>query len=238
MCFGCALHCTMLPALPLLQIDLEWPVASRYVVRDIELDGDHPASHRAAIRIAQDATIALRRPLEENASLFAEFANLDGSQNACLNFAHQYGTLFPPWDAKTRFTSNRPDLESFVNWRSEIKKIRDIVKRCELTRSNPAEAFRQFGKKDKWLVGVELVLSITNPHSPATLETRVQTLIAGMQLQAVQSTPTRHGWANSRSQHCDWPRARCISYIACSVPAWARRCVRASWHVARSRIWR
>jgi hypothetical protein len=175
--------------LPILEITLEWPVASRYVVRAIEPFGDDalPPSHRAAIRIAEDATVSLRRPLEENASLYAEFANLNGSEKACLDFAHQYGTLFPPYDARTRHISNRPDLESFVNWKREIKKMRDIIRRCELSRSNPAEAFRQFGKRDKWLIGVELVLSITNPHSPATLETRVQTLIAGMQLQAVQS---------------------------------------------------
>jgi hypothetical protein len=139
------------------------------------------------IRIAEDATITLRRPLEENASLYAEFTNLDGSEKACLNFAHQYGTLFLPEDARTRIIRNHPDLESFVNWRAEIKRLRDVVKRCELSRSNPAEAYRQFRKRDKWLLGVELVLSITNPHSPATLETRVGTLIAGMQLQAIQS---------------------------------------------------
>jgi hypothetical protein len=173
----------------MLEITLEWPVASCYVVRSIEPFGDEALapSHRAAIRIAEDATVSLRRPLEENASLYAEFANLNGSEKACLDFAHQYGTLFPPYDARTRHISNRPDLESFVNWKREIKKMRDIIRRCELSRSNPAEAFRQFGKRDKWLIGVDLVLSITNPHSPATLETRVQTLIAGMQLQAVQS---------------------------------------------------
>jgi hypothetical protein len=168
-------------------ISLEWPVASRYVVRETELRGDHPVSHRMAIRIAEDATIARRRPLEENASLYAEFANLDGSEKACLNFAQQYGTLFHPVDERTRIIGNTPDLESFVNWRSQIKRLKDIVKRCELSRSNPAEAFRQFGRRDKWLLGVELVLSITNPHSPATLETHVGTLIAGMQLQAIQS---------------------------------------------------
>jgi hypothetical protein len=177
----------MLSTLPWLEISLEWPVASRYVVRDIELYGDHPRSHRAAIRIAEDATIAVRRPLEEHASLYAEFANLNGSEKACLDFAHKYGTLFLPEDARTRVSRSSPDLESFVNWKQEIKKVRDIIKRCELSRSNPAEAFRQFGKRDKWLVGVELVLSIKDSHSRAALETRVGTLIAGIQLQAVQS---------------------------------------------------
>jgi hypothetical protein len=171
--------------LPMLEIYLEWPVASRYVVRAVHPRGDGP-KHRA-IRVAENATIAQRRPLQENASLYAEFANLDGSEKACLDFAHKYGTLYLPQLAGAQVFSNTPDLDSFTNWKREIKTINDIIRRCELSRSNPAEAFRQFGKRAEWLLGVELVLSMTNPHSSATLETRVRTLIAGIQLQAVQS---------------------------------------------------
>ena len=156
-------------------------------MRETELEGDHPLSYRPVIRIAEDATITLRRPLEENASLYAEFANLDGSEKACLDFAHKYGTLFHANSAKTRIITNQPELDSFMNWKHEIKNIRDIIRRCELSRSNPAEAFRRFGKRDKRIFGATMLLSVKNPHSPATLEIWTETLIAGIQLQAIRS---------------------------------------------------
>ena len=167
-----------LPMLPMLEIKLEWPVASQYVVRQV------PPTSEPAIRPAKDATISLKRPLEENPNLYADFARLDGTKKACLDFAHKYGTLFYPVSG---IAYERPVLESFTNWRRQIKNIRDVIRRCDLSRSNPADAFFQFGKNDKRLFGVELFLSIKSSNSPATLEMHAGTLIAGMQLQAVQS---------------------------------------------------
>ena len=164
----------------MLEINLEWPVASHYVVERV------PPKSESAIRYAENAIITLRRPLEENPSLFTEFASLNGSQKACLDFAHKYGTLFHPRSFGTSAVES-PVQESFKNWRYYIKNMSDIILRCELSRSNPAEAFRQFGKRDKRLFGVDLFLSIKKSNSPATLEMHAGTLLAGMQLQAIQA---------------------------------------------------
>lgn len=167
---------------PMLEINLDWPVASRYVVRQSRaLKGER------AIYVAENATITLRRPLDENPSLYAEFAKLDRSEEACLNFAHRYGTLHfdPRYPGPHGFDPGV--LESLAGWKGLIKDVREIIRRCGLSRDNPREAFRQFGKKDKWLFGVELSLSIKSCNSPATLEMRAASLIAGMQLQAIQS---------------------------------------------------
>jgi hypothetical protein len=72
-------------------------------------------------------------------------------------------------------------------WKQLIKRTRDLIRRCELSRANPEEAFRQFGKKGRRLFGVELSLSIKSSKSPVTLEIRPETLIAAIELQAVQS---------------------------------------------------
>jgi hypothetical protein len=174
--------------LPMLEINLDWPVASQYVTRKVralkEANGAIALKAERGIYVAENATITLRRPLDENPSLYAEFAKLDGSEKACLNFAHRYGNL----SADPRYpVASLALCERLSFWRAMIEDVRDIIRRCELSRDNPREAFRQFAKKDKSLFGVELSLSIKNSNSPATLEMRAQRLIAGMQLQAIQA---------------------------------------------------
>ena len=169
---------------PMLEINLDWPVASHYVVRKSRV-----AKGQRAIYVAENATITLNRPLDENPSLYAEFAKLDGSEEACLNFAHRYGTLSfdPRYQGPDPGARDPGVLELLRDWRALIENVRDIIQRCTLSRDNPREAFRQFGKKDKWLFGVELSLSIKNLNSPANLEMRAESLLAGMQLQAIQA---------------------------------------------------
>jgi hypothetical protein len=166
--------------LPIVEINLDWPVASRYVVKK-----SRALKGQRAIYVAENATITVRRPLDENPSLYAEFAKLDGSEAACLNFAHRYGTLL--FDPRDPTAMDPGETERLRIWRGHIENVQDIIQRCELSRANPREAFRQFGKKDRPLSGVELSLSIKNSNSPATLEMRVLNLITAMQLQAVQS---------------------------------------------------
>jgi hypothetical protein len=163
---------------PMFELDLEWPVATEYVVRAAK----QPRGDRA-IYVAKNATYTLRKPFEENPKLYLEFANLDGSENACLNFAHQYGSMhdqrYPPQD---------PALDLLSQWRGNIQNIRDVIKVCELGRARPAEAFRRFGKRD-WLLygGLQAYLSIETPKSPPTLKIRCEFFLAGIELQAVQS---------------------------------------------------
>jgi hypothetical protein len=164
----------------MLEINFDWPVASEYVVRK-SLWG----KGQRAIYVAENATITVRQPLDENPSLYAEFAKLDGSEKACLNFAHRYGTLL--FDPRNPNAMGPGDTERLRIWRGFIDNVRGIIQRCELSRANPREAFRQFGKKDRALTDVGLSLSIKNSNSPATLEMRVPNLITAMELQAIQS---------------------------------------------------
>jgi hypothetical protein len=163
----------------MFELDFEWPLATHYVFEKA------PPEAERAIRIAEDAKIMMRRPLDENSSLYAEFANLSGTEKAFLDFAHKYGTLFKPLRVRV-MAHESPVLESSRTWKNCIKGMRDIIQRCELSQTNPAEAFRWFGKKDKRLFGVELSLSIKSANSPAALQVSTDTLISAMQLQAIQ----------------------------------------------------
>ena len=116
--------------------------------------------------------------------MYLEFANLDGTENACLKFAHQYGALS---DLRCRL-QDPGTLDTLRAWRGNIQSIRDIIKVCELGRTRPAEAFRRFGKRDRLLYGgLEACLSIESPKSPPTLKIRCGYFLAGIELQAVQS---------------------------------------------------
>jgi hypothetical protein len=164
----------------MFEIALDWPVASQYLVREI------PGSGERGIFGAKGATITLHRPLDENPSVYAELASLNGSEKACLNFAHKYGQLFIQHGV-TVYASKGSSLESLQTWRLMIKNLKDIIQRCELSRSNPGEAFRRFGKTDKSLFSIGLSLSIKGRGSPATLEYRAESLISAIQLQAIHS---------------------------------------------------
>jgi hypothetical protein len=173
----------------MFEIDLEWPAASRHVLRPVR-----SPKRDFAIYPAKDATFIRRRPLEQNPSLYVEFAKLSGSKESCLQFADRYGLLnFDPTiggklQTPCDLALEMPDaLETLSMWQFQIKHVRDVIRRCELSRENPAEAFRQFAKEDEWVCGVGLYLSIKSPKSPANLDVRARTLIDALTLQAVQS---------------------------------------------------
>jgi hypothetical protein len=165
------------------EIDLEWPVASQYVLRPVAPAGS--AKKELALYPADDATITYRRPLEREPTLYAKFARLDGSQQSCLNFAQKYGLL-----AVSRYPDyfDLSQIETLSFWRAHIKSIRKIIALCELGHSNPAEAFRQFGKHEFPLYGdLELSLSIKSPRTPPSIDVRSTYLLAAIELQAIQS---------------------------------------------------
>jgi hypothetical protein len=90
----------------MFEIDLEWPVASGYELRAAtELEGE------IALYRAEGATITWRRPLEITPTIHAEFANLDGSEQSCLGFAHKYGLLnmagYPPSTTASQISAPR-----------------------------------------------------------------------------------------------------------------------------------
>src|SRR6516165_7514333 len=120
----------------MFELDFEWPVATGYVVRA----ATGPRGDRA-IYVAKNATYTLRKPLVENPKLYLEFANLDGSESACLKFAHEYGAM-----SDLRYPlRDPPAIDSLSQWQGLIISVREIIKFCELGRARPAEAFRQFG---------------------------------------------------------------------------------------------
>lgn len=164
----------------MFEIDLEWPVASKYVARAAK----EPRGDRA-IYVARDATFETRRPFDENPNLFAEFADLDGSEQSCLQFAHKYGTLI----ADPRKPILDPGLlELLTQWRGQVQNIRNIIDFCKIGRARPAEALRRFGKRDISLYGgLNASLSIVSPKAPPTLNIRCEFFLAALELQAIQS---------------------------------------------------
>jgi hypothetical protein len=168
---------------PMFEIDLEWPVANGYVVRPVK----RPPRPDVAIYPAADATITWHRPLDHNPALYAEFAKLDGSEKGCLQFAHKYGLLFTDLTRPLGLGNDPGVFETLKNWRGYIKSIRDIINRCELSRANPAEAFRRFGKQDKQLFSVELYLCVESRNSPASLDVRAKSLAAAIEFQAIKA---------------------------------------------------
>ena len=152
----------------MFEIDLKWPVASRYVLRRV---GRSPKSD-VAIYPADDAAITLRRPLEQNPGLYAEFAALDGGEQACLQFAHKYGLLV----VEPHSILDPSKIETLSQWGGQIQNIRDIINRCEIGRARPAEAFRQFeNKKNCCTAGsartCQLLIRNRHPHSTCAAPT-------------------------------------------------------------------
>jgi hypothetical protein len=167
----------------MFEIELEWSVASQYEFLPV----GRAQTRYQAIYPAKNAKIRRYRPVDQYPALYAEFAKLDGSENSCLQFAHKYGLLFTDLTRPLGLGNDPGVFETLRHWRGYIKEVGEIIRRCELSRTNPAGAFRQFGKQDKSLFGVELYLSIKGPKSPATLDVRGTSLLGALELQAIAS---------------------------------------------------
>jgi hypothetical protein len=172
----------------MFEIDLEWSFASQYVLRPV----GRGRTRDLAIYPAEGAKITRYRPLEKNPAVYAEFAKLDGCKQSCLQFAERYGLLF--------FNSESPvaEVETLRHWNFHIQRIKEIIHLCELSRSNSAEAFRQFGKQDIELYfDGRIFLSIKSSNSPATFDLRAVHLISAIEMQAIASI-----LADRRSVQC------------------------------------
>jgi hypothetical protein len=172
----------------MFEIDLEWSFASQYVLRPV----GRGSTRDLAIYPAEGAKITRYRPLEKNPVVYAEFAKLDGREQSCLQFAERYGLLF------SNGADRLNDCETLRLWNYNIQYVNKIIYLCELSRSNPAEAFRQFGKQDIELeFDGRIFLSIKGSRSPATLDVRAVTLISAIEMQAIASI-----LADRRSVQC------------------------------------
>jgi hypothetical protein len=157
----------------MFEIDLEWSVANEYVLRPVE----RGAGPDLGIYPAEGARITRYRPLEKNPAVYAEFIKLDGSEQSCLQFAKTYGLLF-----------DNGSPETLRDWNYQIQHINDTINLCKLSRSNPAEAFRRFGKQSTQLWSdVKIFLSIKSSNSPATLDVRASDLLSAIEMQAIKS---------------------------------------------------
>jgi hypothetical protein len=174
-------------ALTMFTIDLEWAVASKYVLRSAK----HGPSD-SAICPAADAVITRYRPLEQYPALYAEFAKLDGSKRRCLAFAHKYGLLHTNLMLPDGRGGDPRVLETLRIWKGNVKSVADLIERCELSRSQPRQAFRQFGNRDVKLWGLELYVTNKSPNSPASIDMRASDLLAAIELQAITSIMQGH----------------------------------------------
>lgn len=149
----------------MFEIDLEWAVASEYILRPV----GRGSTRDVAIYPAEGSRIVRYRPLEQHPALYAEFAKLEGSEKTCLEFAHRYGLLHTNLTRPLDLGNDPGAFETLRIWKGHIADARDIIHRCELSRTNPSEAFQRFVKRDKSLFGFELYLSIRvlirPPHS-------------------------------------------------------------------------
>jgi hypothetical protein len=115
--------------------------------------------------------------LEKNPRLYQEFASLDGSVEACLKFAHEYGLL----------NDRAPDIETLKFWKAQRDHLKRIIEFCELGVTNPREALRQFDREELILhAQFDPVLSLCGPHRPPVLSMRHTSLAGAIQMQAVQ----------------------------------------------------
>ena len=162
-------------------IDLEWAVASKYLLRPAE---NEPGF---AICPADDAVITRYRPLDQYPALYAEFAKLDGSKQRCLGFAHKYGLLHTDLTRRVDLGNNPGVLETLRHWKGQIKIIKGFIQRCELSRAQPTQAFRRFANRDTLLFGVDLYLANKSPNSQASVDVRVSSLFAAIELQTITS---------------------------------------------------
>jgi hypothetical protein len=158
----------------MFKVELDWPVASGYVVRPSAILRGQPAL------FAEDgAAITWQRPLEANPQLYLQFARLDGSEQSCLGFARTNGLLFH----RSRRTGDPLKL-----WREYIEHLKHIIEFCKLGTANPRQALRQFGRQKLGLLAkFSPILSLQGPLAPPTLSMRCDSLLGGIQVQAVQS---------------------------------------------------
>jgi hypothetical protein len=172
----------------MFEIDLEWSCANEYVLRPV----GRGSTRDLAIYPAECAKFTRYRPLEQYPALYAEFAKLGGCEQSCLQFAERYGLLL------SNGADRLNDCETLGVWNSYIQLVNKVIHLCQLSRSNPAEAFRQFGKQDiELLFDGRIFLSIKGSRSPATLDVRAVNLISAIEMQAITSI-----LADRRSVQC------------------------------------
>jgi hypothetical protein len=147
-----------------IDIDFEWGVGHRYecVVDEEAKRVIRQTSHRRD----------LKRPLQTFSELYLAFAKLDGSPEACLNFARSWGLLRP--------TAKLGASERLDDWKRGINEMRDWV--------NVAGYVEMGGIRARMTkVDVELVSGEPGAKRPMFMRLRPATLFDAMIVQLAQS---------------------------------------------------
>lgn len=111
-----------------------------------------------------------RYPLQFNATAYLDFADLDGSPEACVGFADKHGMLTGGSD---------PVGETLAYWQRQIRQMR---KRVQAWQTDPLTL--ELGDKNELKVGeLDVILRASPPDGALALYHRPRHILAGMQLQ-------------------------------------------------------
>ncbi len=109
-------------------------------------------------------------PLQFNTALYRIFANLDGTADACVEFANRFGLLV---------CDNDPDGYPLARWQRHIADMRKLIAAWEADPTTLA-----FGDRSEIKVGeMDAVVQLLPPDGRLALRVRPRTLLAGMQIQ-------------------------------------------------------
>jgi hypothetical protein len=162
-------------------IGFEWPRGRAYEIVEPSLPskGDPFAATIDEPHIRQTGRTEKEnpapRPLEMHPTLHLVFAQLDGSAEACLHFARNWGLLWKPAEVGAQ--------ERLSTWRSEIKTMKATI--AGLRRAIDEDAFPSRGA----IIDAELdVLLVSGkPDGRPVLSFRPKNLRNAMRIQLAQS---------------------------------------------------
>jgi len=151
----------------LLDVSFPWGVCDAgYDVITIKF-----GHHNEIIIVPKRRRMRVKYPLQFNPALYRIFANLDGTPEACAEFASQYGLL-------SRCGDN-PEGEPFKIWQRNIADMRKQIAAWEVDPTSLA-----FNDKSEIKVGeCDAVLQLLPPDGRIALRVRPRTLLAGMEIQ-------------------------------------------------------
>jgi hypothetical protein len=116
------------------------------------------------------------RPLTLRPTLYLDFAQLDGSPDACLQFARRWGLL-------TIQFFEKPKAEPIKLWKEEIGSIRFLLQGLPLADANNAQSTIAVRSLTNLGVAANVFLQQGPPPLPPSLVLRPRTLIDAIRLQ-------------------------------------------------------
>jgi hypothetical protein len=158
-----------------IAIDFEWTRGFAY-----EIAG----SKRAPVIRQRGARSERFWPLQMHESLYLLFAKLDGSPEACLQFASRWGLLGDQGPVPTT-------EEEVDHWQHQIKEVRALIRSLQagLTGQNFANAFA--ARVRTRITSLDVLLSF-EPGSRPAMVLQPRTLTEAIKLQLTQSAASNN----------------------------------------------